>query len=359
MMHRRKFVNTISSGLAAAMLPIPALAKSAKKNNEKTENDDGTGWRLVEVTNQISVPSQDNAKIWIPVPLAQTSYQELVATSWDGNFANASIVKDRIYSASFFYAEWKKSGPANLNVTYLVRLKNRAQAESATAQAAELYLKPTKHVPLDGIVKTTADKIVKSETDDDKKAKLIYQWVVDNTSRDAKIQGCGLGDIKAMLDMGNLSGKCADLSSLFVGLCRAVGVPAREVFGLRVLPSELFKSIGKFGDISKGQHCRAEYYAKARGWVPVDPADIGKIILEEKLSPSDAAVQKASEKFFGFWEMNWIAYNSARDVTIPPAYTDSINYFMYPRLVSGQAQNDGMDPEQFQYTITSREIFQG
>ena len=37
-----------------------------------------------------------------------------------------------------------------------------------------------------------------------------------------------------MLETGNLSGKCADLNALYVGLCRAVGVPARDVYGVRV-----------------------------------------------------------------------------------------------------------------------------
>ena len=48
-----------------------------------------------------------------------------------------------------------------------------------------------------------------------------------------------------------LGGKCADIHSVFVALARAAGVPAREIFGLR-LPS------GKTGEITKWQHCWAE-----------------------------------------------------------------------------------------------------
>ena len=40
-----------------------------------------------------------------------------------------------------------------------------------------------------------------------------------------------------MLETGNLGGKCADLNALFAGLCRSVGVPARDYYGLRVAPS--------------------------------------------------------------------------------------------------------------------------
>ena len=51
------------------------------------------------------------------------------------------------------------------------------------------------------------------------------------------MRGCGVGDIKAMLETGNFGGKCADLNALFVGLCRSVGIPARDIYGVRVAPS--------------------------------------------------------------------------------------------------------------------------
>src|SRR5207248_168031 len=113
------------------------------------------------------------------------------------------------------------------------------------------------------------------------KARALYEWIVENTFRDPKVRGCGLGDIKTMLDTRYFGGKCADLNALFVGLARAVKIPARDVYGARCADSAEFKSLGKSGDISKAQHCRAEFYLNGYGWVPVDPADVRKVILEE------------------------------------------------------------------------------
>mgnify|MGYP003297110957 CR=1 FL=1 len=60
---------------------------------------------------------------------------------------------------------------------------------------------------------------------------------------------------------------------LFVALARSEGIPARDVYGIRVAGSQLgYKSLGKAGDITKAQHCRAEFYLPTHGWVPVDPA---------------------------------------------------------------------------------------
>ena len=132
----------------------------------------------------------------------------------------------------------------------------------------------------------------------------------DNTFRDPKVRGCGNGDIRTMIETGNLSGKCADLNALYVGLARAVGLPARDVYGIRVADSRFgYKSLGKSGNISKAQHCRAEVFLERFGWVPVDPADVRKVVLEEppgKLALDDPKVRAVREQLFGAWEMNWL-----------------------------------------------------
>ena len=124
-----------------------------------------------------------------------------------------------------------------------------------------------------------------------------------------------------MLESGSLGGKCADLNALFVGLCRAAGIPARDVYGLRVAPSNKgFSSLGlSSDDATKAQHCRAEVYLAGYGWVPVDPADVRKVVLEEppgNLAITDERVKSARQRLFGSWEMNWIAYNFAHDVEL-------------------------------------------
>jgi transglutaminase-like putative cysteine protease len=123
-----------------------------------------------------------------------------------------------------------------------------------------------------------------------------------------------------MLESGNLSGKCADLNALYVGLARASGLPARDVYGMRVADSKFgYKSLGKSGDITKAQHCRAEVWLAGFGWVPVDPADVRKVALEEKprVDAEGRRGRAARKTLFGAWEMNWLAYNTAHDLKLP------------------------------------------
>ena len=164
-----------------------------------------------------------------------------------------------------------------------------------------------------------------------------------------------------MLETGNLGGKCADLNALYVGLAHAAGLPARDAYGVRVAKSALgYKSLGLSTDVaSKAQHCRAEVFVSGFGWVPVDPADVRKVALEEPpghLEMTADPVVRARQRLFGAWEMNWVAYNFEHDVVLPNRAGKPLPFFMYPQGQSGGAALDSLDPDTFKYSITTREL---
>jgi transglutaminase-like putative cysteine protease len=111
---------------------------------------------------------------------------------------------------------------------YEVDLSKPGQPGKEGYPASEYFLRPTKLMPTDGIVKTTADEITAGMKTDIEKARAIYDWMVENTFRNPKTRGCGTGDIRYMLESKDLGGKCADLNALYVGLARAAGLPARR-----------------------------------------------------------------------------------------------------------------------------------
>ena len=164
-----------------------------------------------------------------------------------------------------------------------------------------------------------------------------------------------------MLTTGNLGGKCADLNALFVGLVRAAGIPARDLYGVRVAPSIFgYKALGANSEtITKAQHCRAEVFLSGYGWVATDPADVRKVVLEEppgNLAIDDAKVEAARKTLFGAWEGNWLAYNTAHDVPLPGSKGPKIGFLMYPQAESGNTRLDCLDADAFKYTIKSKEL---
>jgi transglutaminase-like putative cysteine protease len=239
----------------------------------------------------------------------------------------------------------------------MVDLSKPTGIGALSPSARARFLEPSALIPSDGIVKDTAVEITRGATTDVERARAIYDWVVDNTFRDPKTRGCGIGDIRFMLESRNLGGKCADLNALYVGLAHAVGLPARDVYGVRVAKSELgYKSLGLGGnDASKSQHCRAEVYLAGFGWVPVDPADVRKVVLEEppgNIALDSEVVRRARTRLFGGWEMNWIAYNFEHDVSLPGSHRGKIPYLMYPQGETADNRLDSLDPDTFKYSIT-------
>ena len=119
------------------------------------------------------------------------------------------------------------------------------------------------------------------------------------------------------------------------------------------------KSLGvSSNNVTKAQHCRAEVFLAEHGWVPVDPADVRKVILEEppgRHSLQDDLVRETRARLFGSWEMNWMAYNYAQDVVLPGASGPPLHFFMYPQAETAEGRLDSLDPDAFRYEITARE----
>jgi transglutaminase-like putative cysteine protease len=321
--------------------------------------------RTFEVVTTLEIEAHGPLKAWVPMPLkGPTAYQQFVGYKLSADADRATVVTDSASGAEMVFAEWAEAHTVSLSVTTTVSTTDRAvrlDRPTAAARPADLerYLKPTTLIPVDGIVRDTALAITRGHRTDLAKARAIYDWIVENTVRDPEVKGCGLGDIRWMLETKNLAGKCADLNALFVGLSRASGLPARDLYGIRVAPSQQFPSLGRAGgNVTTAQHCRAEVFVTGHGWIPVDPADVRKLILEERPQAplTDAYVAKVREALFGSWEMNWIAFNDAHDVRLPGSSGKPLPYLMYPQAEVDGVRRDSLDPERFRYTITAREV---
>ena len=252
---------------------------------------------------------------------AAEDWQKPGNVSWTGNAKVAERVRD--HGAEMLRVEWAadQQNPV-IEVTTQVQTRNRSltpgrgNAPPLSAEERQHNLGATSLLPVDGIVKETADGIVKGKATDLAKAQALYDWVVENTFRNASTKGCGIGDVSWMIKTGNLNGKCADLNALYVAMARSVGLPARDLYGIRVVPSEFgYKALGAGSEVvTKAQHCRAEVWLSGSGWTPVDPADVRKVVLEEpptNLSMTDLKVMAARKALFGAWEGNWLAFNDA------------------------------------------------
>jgi transglutaminase-like putative cysteine protease len=360
-MKRRDFLR--SAGVVSAAMAFP---KAGRLFAQETSPE---AWRTFDVTTNVQVlkPS-GTTRIWIPAALVNPMpFQKTLANDFKAEGGTAKLIENSADSLGIIAAEFPGGVMPVLTATSRITTKNFAVDLSRPGNApkddpAELkyFLRSTKLMPTDGIVKATATEITKDSKTDVEKARAIYEWIVENTFRNPKTRGCGLGDIRFMLESKDLSGKCADLNALYVGLARAAGLPARDVYGIRVAKSQMgYQSLGASSEIvTKAQHCRAEVYLSSYGWIPVDPADVRKVVLEEPPGNrplDDEMVKKARARLFGAWEMNWMAYNFAHDVALPGSSGAPLGFLMYPQAETAEGRLDCLNPDNFKYEITSRE----
>lgn len=359
-MKRKEFVVASSALAVSPLIARPAHAAAAE------EIEPGP-WRSFQVTTLVKLRQCNNAKAWVPVPsFKEAAWMRPGPSTWHGNADEVAIVSDPRWGTQMVYAQWPKGSRSGceLAVTSHVSTRNldvdlSKRDDPVTLSAAEiaLYTAPTKYIPTDGIVKRTADTATAGATTDLDKARKIYEWIVVNTSRNPKTRGCGLGNIDFMLESGDYTGKCADINGLAVGLARASGLPARDLYGVRVAPSELgYKALGANSPtITKAQHCRAEVFVTGYGWIPLDPADVRKVVLEEppgNLSMNDPKVVEARRLLFGSWEGNYMAYNDGHDIVLPGSSGDNVAFLMYPQAEVDAQRLDSLDAPTFVYEIT-------
>ncbi|MGA0560831.1 transglutaminase-like domain-containing protein [Ancylobacter sp. VNQ12] len=373
MTSRREFLKAGAALAAVAAVPHHALAQVAAPAGAVFAPQPGK-WRNFEVVTTLDIAPVEGkagpAQAWVPLPsYTAADWFKPGESRWKTNAATAKVETDPHYGAQMLHLTWaegEKAPTVEITSTFATRdratdLSKPGTVAPLSAEDRALFLAPTDLVPLDGIVKATSDKITADKTSDVEKARAIYEWVVENTYRNAATRGCGTGDVASLLQSGNLGGKCADLNALYVGLVRAAGIPARDLYGIRVAPSAFgYKSLGANSPtISKAQHCRAEVWLDGFGWVATDPADVRKVVLEEppgKNAMDDAKVLAARKALFGSWEGNWLAYNDGHDIALPGSSGPKLGFLMYPQAEVASLRHDCLDPDAFKYTIKASEL---
>lgn len=290
------------------------------------------------------------ANLWIPYPVSDGE-QTISNVNWSGNYSSAAVYRDRTFGTTMLHVRWPAATEQRLlSLSYDAQRSESILRDFPSAAANydprdyALYLAPTNLGPIDGQVKELADEITAGKSGILEKARAIYDWTIDNTYRDPETRGCGFGDVTALLRRPG--GKCADISSIYIALARAAGVPTREILGIRS---------GKQApqDVTGWQHCWAEFYLPGYGWVPVDPADVRKAMLKQNLKLEDPQVAELREAYWGRVDQYRIRLSEGRDLQLnPPQQGPAINYLMYPFAQIDGKTIDWLDPLTFKYSIS-------
>lgn len=302
--------------------------------------------RTFEFTYQVHFPPTENpggsVRLWIPLPQSD-SFQDVRSLHIDCPVKYAqgqdSVYKNRIA----MFKPTMQQAAAGFDVTvrftatrreHKVTLEGAAPKHVSEAAAPDpllsRYLEPDKLVPLNGTIAELAKEHTAGDTTEIEKARHIYEYVVSTMRYDKSGEGWGRGD--AIWACTAKRGNCTDFHSLFIGMMRSSGIPARFEIGFP-LPEGQTE-----GEIT-GYHCWAEFYLGNIGWVPVDASEAWK-------NPAK------HDYFFGAHDVNRVFFTYGRDIRLSTEQKgDPLNYFIYP-----YAEVDGQPVKNLQSHFSFRDV---
>jgi transglutaminase-like putative cysteine protease len=256
--------------------------------------------------------------IWLPYPTTDSN-QEIFDVEVSSP-VKATVYTEPRYGNAILYIPIEKpeATPLVIEMRFKVRRAENIHNDFASIKpvvagpldpAVEAFLKPDRLVPINDQIKQWAIEVTKGKRTDLEKARAIYDYTLATMKYDKSGQGWGRGDILYACDAKR--GNCTDFHAVFIGFCRAVGIPARFAIGFP-LPEKRGE-----GEIA-GYHCWAEFYLRGYGWVPVDASEAWK--HPEK-----------RDYFFGAHDENRVQLSIGRDIILRPRQqAGPLNYFVYP-----------------------------
>jgi transglutaminase-like putative cysteine protease len=305
--------------------------------------------RSFEFTYQVHFPanpdSATSTRLWIPLPQAD-AYQEVRSLHIDSPVWYSQGRETEYGNKFVVFKPTAEQSAAGFDVTLrftAVRREHKVALDAATLQNVsastpgdpnlQRYLEPDKLVPLNGTIAELAREHTAGDTTPLQKARHIYDYVLATMRYDKTGEGWGRGD--AIWACTAKRGNCTDFHSLFIGMMRSSGIPARFEIGFP-LPE------GKTeGDIA-GYHCWAEFYLAGVGWIPVDASEAWK----------NAAKR---DYFFGAHDTNRVFFTYGRDIRLSPDQKgDPLNYFIYP-----YAETNGQPVKNLQTHFSFRDVSAG
>ncbi len=338
-----------SSTASSTLLPSEVnLDHSNLGDSEALEVSDEVSGTFTATFDLSHHDADDSVRLWIPHAQSD-DYQEIsnVKIEVGGEDVDYEINTDE-NGNEMIYVEWTgDQTDRQLTYSFDVTRQEREIPEFGSEEEInpaefEAYLGGSNLVPVNGAMKEISDEIAAAGDSVQDKVIAIYDWIYLNMERNEDVEGCGTGN--ALDSVASLDGKCTDIHSVFIALARAQGIPAREIFGVRLAEED--------ADQTKSQHCWAEYYQPGTGWVAIDIADVLKGILTDDLDKESPEAKDLYDYYYGNLDAKRVGFSTGRDLNLNPQQDDGpVNQFGYPYAeVDGEAL-DFYDPEGFGYSI--------
>jgi Transglutaminase-like superfamily len=256
-------------------------------------------------------------RLWLPMPY-QDLYQSISGIRIEAPVPYA-MRHDTQYGDRYAYLTIPAAhakAPFDIHVSFhaqrfehRVALTGASDIPDQSIMSTARFLQPDRLIPIDGVIANLSVQQTGNITLPLEKARKIYDYVIATMHYDHDGTEWGRGD--ALWACDSKHGNCTDFHSLFIGMARAAGIPARFEIGFPLPLDSHQAAIASY-------HCWAEFYVEGIGWIPIDASEAWK--HKEK-----------KEYFFGGIDVNRVMFTMGRDIQLtPPQKGDLLNYSVYP-----------------------------
>lgn len=205
-----------------------------------------------------TIDSNKKIKVHLPLPLenCQINNFKLLKTVPKYKYLNSGdhpqrtiYFEDNIDDTKEFYVEYEYDNIMEYQELDFNKVLNNQPKFYLHEQAPHIVFTP--------YLKSLAKEIIKDETNNLIKAKLIYEYITTHITYSFVRNYYTIPNIPEYAALGG-KGDCGVQVLLFITLCRYVGIPARWQAGLYVTPYDI------------GNHDWARFYVAPYGWLYAD-----------------------------------------------------------------------------------------
>lgn len=252
--------------------------------------------------------TDDIIELWFSEPRDNSTQKNI---SLQANMEPKEITKHE-YVNNIWYFELQPKEKLEINIRYTGSKKEIGHLEQISEDERNFFLRSTELIPVNKQLQEEAQKIVGDVETDMAKAKKLYRYVVDNYKYTTRFNERGIFHFQ-----NRKKGDCGEFGALYCSLCRALGIPARMLYGTW--------SLKKFSP-----HAWCEIYIDGQGWIPVDPSTGRlKFFYHPLLNLSVSiyyGVLSNKDNYFGEHEGKRFAFSVEPERLLTPAYQDSPDY---------------------------------
>lgn len=217
------------------------------------------------------LPGNGTLQVWVPLPVSTDSQSDIQVTSVvPEKFVVSGPVTTGEIGEVYLEIPLEEVTDEHVNVSVTVSFTtspritkvdpDQVQTYDISGPLYQRYTKSQPNINITPEIITLAQKIVGDETDPYKKARLIYDYIIETLPYSnvphSYITAMSIPESDFVHNTG--FGDCGTQSAYFAALCRASGIPARAPGGYQITPGH------------EGPHFWAEFYLPENGWIPVD-----------------------------------------------------------------------------------------